>query len=77
MANCEECGVEYWQEKSWQRFCNPKCRDDWHNHQKKLAQVAVAEELQELRLAKGNGARPTEAQHEAASQVVAKMVRRA
>jgi uncharacterized Zn ribbon protein len=76
MAKCEECGREYWQEKSWQRFCNPKCRDDWHNHQKKLAQIAVAEELRELRLANGNGARPSEAQHEAASQFVAKMVRR-
>ena len=57
MAKCESCGREYWQEKSWQRFCNPKCRDDWHNHQKKLAQVAVAEELRELRLA--NGAKAT------------------
>ena len=56
MAKCEECGREYWQEKSWQRFCNPKCRDDWHNHQKKLAQVTEAEELREERLANGNGA---------------------
>lgn len=56
MAKCEECGGEYCQEKSWQRFCTSKCRDDWHNHQKKLALVAVAEELRELRLANGNGA---------------------
>ena len=60
MAKCEECGGEYCQEKSWQRFCNPKCRDDWHNHQKKLAQIAVAEELRELRLANGNGAALTD-----------------
>ena len=59
MAKCEECGGEYCQEKSWQRFCTSKCRDDWHNHQRKLAQVVEAEELRELRLAKranGNGA---------------------
>ena len=59
MAKCEECGGEYCQEKSWQRFCNQKCRDDWHNHRRKLAQVAEAEEEREWRLAKrvnGNGA---------------------
>ena len=63
MAKCEECGGEYCQEKSWQRFCTSKCRDDWHNHQRKLAQVVEAEELRELRLANGangNGATPAE-----------------
>ena len=63
MAKCEECGVEYWQAKPWQRFCNPKCRDDWHNHQRKLALVVEAEEMRELRLAKrvnGNGAALTD-----------------
>jgi predicted Zn-ribbon and HTH transcriptional regulator len=58
MATCDNCGKEFLPQKSWQRFHSPKCRDDWHYHQKKLAQVEEAEELRELRLngANGNGA---------------------
>jgi hypothetical protein len=62
MATCDNCGKEFWPQKSWQRFHSPKCRDDWHYHQKKLAQVAEAEQLRELRLdgANGNGASPAD-----------------
>lgn len=58
MAICEwmNCKGTYEPTKSWQRFCSTKCHDDWHYHQKKLAQLAVADELRELRLANGNGA---------------------
>jgi hypothetical protein len=59
MATCDNCGREFLPQKSWQRFHSPKCRDDWHYHQRKLAQVAEAEQLRELRLvngANGNGA---------------------
>jgi hypothetical protein len=59
MAICDHCEGTYEPTKSWQRFCSTKCHDDWHYHQKKLAQVAEAEELRELRLANGangNGA---------------------
>jgi hypothetical protein len=63
MATCDNCGKEFWPQKSWQRFHSPKCRDDWHYHQRKLAQVAEAERLQELRGANGangNGAAPAD-----------------
>ena len=61
MAICEyvNCKGTYKPVKSWQRFCSTKCHDEWHYHQKKLAQVAEAERLRELRLvngANGNGA---------------------
>jgi hypothetical protein len=39
---CEWCGQEYWKAKDWQRFHHPKCRDDWHNHQKKMALVEMS-----------------------------------
>jgi hypothetical protein len=65
MAICEyvNCKGTYKPVKSWQRFCSTKCHDEWHYHQKKLAQVAEAERLRELRLingANGNGAAPTD-----------------
>jgi hypothetical protein len=65
MAICEyvNCKGTYEPVKSWQRFCSTKCHDEWHYHQKKLAQVAEAERLRELRLANranGNGAAPAD-----------------
>ena len=54
-ATCEWCDTEFRREKSWQRFCKPKCRDDWNNHQKKLAAVEAAEERRERRLEVVNG----------------------
>ena len=59
MATCDHCKGTYEPTKSWQRFCGTKCHDDWHYHQKKLAQVEEAERLRDLRLANGvngNGA---------------------
>ena len=53
MATRDHCKGTYEPTKSWQRFCGTKCHDDWHYHQKKLAQVEEAERLRELRLANG------------------------
>jgi hypothetical protein len=69
-ATCEWCGTEFRMEKSWQRFCKPKCRDDWNNRQKKLAAVAAAEAI-----ASGDY-QPTEMQLRAGSELVARMRRR-
>jgi hypothetical protein len=58
MAICEyvNCKGTYKPVKSWQRFCSTKCHDDWHYHQKKLAQLAVAEaEAEERRQARLEG----------------------
>jgi hypothetical protein len=57
MAICEyvNCKGTYEPVKSWQRFCSTKCHDEWHYHQKKLAQLAVAEERRQARLKGLNG----------------------
>jgi hypothetical protein len=41
-AICEQCGKEFWKAKDWQRFCQSKCRDDWHNHQRKITMVEMS-----------------------------------
>jgi hypothetical protein len=56
MATCKECEQEFRQNKTWQLFCTTKCRDDWHNREKKHALVEEAERRRELRLASANGA---------------------
>jgi hypothetical protein len=60
-AICEQCGQEYWKAKDWQRFCQPKCRDDWHNHQRKITLVEMS------------GFRSTKEQREAAMELLPKM----
>jgi hypothetical protein len=42
---CEQCGEEFREVKSWQRFCTPRCRDAWHYDQWKheLAQTDATE----------------------------------
>ncbi|MGC2822975.1 MAG: hypothetical protein WA322_01815 [Pseudolabrys sp.] len=62
-AICEQCGQEYWKAKDWQRFCQPKCRDGWHNHQRKIALVEMS------------GFRPTEELRQAATEALTKMRR--
>ena len=58
MAICEWCEQEYEQSKWWQRFCCPKHKDDWHNHQKSLALREAAEDEREARLECVNGDAP-------------------
>jgi hypothetical protein len=62
-AICDQCGQEFWKVKDWQRFCQPKCRDDWHNHQRKITLVEMS------------GFRPTKEQRQAAMEAVSKMRR--
>ena len=45
---CEQCGEEFQPVKNWQRFCTPQCRDAWHYHQYKLAEVQAAEDKRAL-----------------------------
>ena len=30
-CNCPQCGTEFVKRNKWHTFCNPKCRDGWHN----------------------------------------------
>lgn len=30
-VSCHFCGTVFKAKKTWQKFCKPKCRDDWHN----------------------------------------------
>ena len=30
-CNCPQCGSEFRKANKWHTFCNPKCRDGWHN----------------------------------------------
>jgi len=32
---CDQCGKNFRPKKPWQHFCQPKCRDDFHNAEKK------------------------------------------
>lgn len=27
---CPQCGAEFMQQRSWQKFCSQPCRDNWH-----------------------------------------------
>jgi hypothetical protein len=62
-AICEQCGQEFCKAKDWQRFCQPKCRDDWHNHQRKITLVEMS------------GFRPTKEQRQAAMEALSRMRR--
>ena len=70
-ATCEWCNTEYRMATSRQRFCSDKCRNDFHNREKKVCLVAAAEAI-----ASGKY-QPTDAQREAASKFVPGMRRRA
>ena len=70
MATCKKCGEEIHPQHWRQEFHNDACRYQWHYQQKRRDKALS--ELDEIR-----GYRPSEPQHEAASQLVAKMVRRA
>jgi hypothetical protein len=47
---CDWCESSFSPARSWQRFCCPKCRDDWNNREKKRAAVEAAEERREDRI---------------------------
>jgi hypothetical protein len=47
---CDWCGREFSPAKPWQHFCNPKCRDDWHNRERKRAAFQTAEDRREDRM---------------------------
>ena len=66
-VTCPQCKKLFRQGKHNQRFCQPQCKDDFHNAEKMIgyrlrraeeaeAELEEAEELRELRLANGNGA---------------------
>jgi hypothetical protein len=40
---CKQCGQSFVEEKPWQVFCRPQCRDRWH-YQKKQRAVEQAQE---------------------------------
>jgi hypothetical protein len=43
MKKCKWCQLEFELAKPWQEFHDPKCRDSWHYHQKKLGAVRRAD----------------------------------
>ncbi len=71
MATCDYCRKEYQPVKWNQKFCRTKCRDDFHNHEKKLA-------LREAGEVEAMVGRPqtTETQLQSARQLVPQMRRR-
>jgi endogenous inhibitor of DNA gyrase (YacG/DUF329 family) len=56
---CPQCKKPFRQGKHNQRFCNPQCKDDFHNAEKMIAyrlrKSEEAEERREARLAGVNG----------------------
>ncbi len=52
---CVECNREFEPAKSWQQFCSPKCRNDWHYKEQKRA--AYCAELAAAGADNGHGAR--------------------
>ena len=36
---CDECKREFRPAKSWQRFCNPRCRDTFQSREKLRARI--------------------------------------
>jgi hypothetical protein len=71
MATCDYCHKEYQPVKWNQKFCRAKCKDDFHNREKKLA-------LREAGEVEAMVGRPqtTETQLQAARQLVPQMRRR-
>ncbi len=55
---CDQCDAEYFPDKSWQRFCCAKCRNDFNNLEKKRVKVAEAEDRLAGRLNGLSGAGP-------------------
>jgi predicted RNA-binding Zn-ribbon protein involved in translation (DUF1610 family) len=43
-AKCQQCEKAFKPSKTWQRFCSPKCRDEWHNEETRKAKAAWRKE---------------------------------
>jgi predicted nucleic acid-binding Zn ribbon protein len=39
-TKCRACVKTFKAVKPWQRFCSPKCRDEWHNDETRKAKAA-------------------------------------
>jgi predicted nucleic acid-binding Zn ribbon protein len=39
-SKCQCCRKAFRATKPWQRFCSPKCRDEWHNDETRKAKAA-------------------------------------
>jgi len=37
---CQRCQRPFKPSKTWQRFCSPACRDEWHNEETRKAKAA-------------------------------------
>lgn len=48
-VKCRWCPTRFQQRRSWQHFCSPKCRNDWHSAMRPEA-VMEARELVRLGL---------------------------
>jgi hypothetical protein len=48
--NCDWCDNPFSPARDWQRFCSPKCRNDWNNREKVRRQIEAAEHAREDRL---------------------------
>jgi hypothetical protein len=48
-VQCNHCGRDFRQARHWQRFCSIKCRNDWHRHNYKLAEVRDAEAVRDAK----------------------------
>jgi hypothetical protein len=38
-ATCDACQGSFTARKRWQRFCSPKCRNDWHTWTKTVREA--------------------------------------
>jgi predicted nucleic acid-binding Zn ribbon protein len=36
-ALCPQCGVEFTKKRYWQKFCTPKCTENWHKDRRRKA----------------------------------------
>jgi hypothetical protein len=49
---CKQCGEEFVETKSWQSFCQPRCRDRWH-YDKRRRVMAAQQPLDERPIDEG------------------------
>jgi hypothetical protein len=88
MANCENefCNRPFQRIKDWQRFCSPRCKEQWRYHLRKLEQKAEAELARELREARtplseimqqANGANGAEVERKPLSEILETLKERA
>jgi hypothetical protein len=44
LARCRYCQKTYEKKKSWQHFCNSKCRNNFWNNQRVIEEVFIKDE---------------------------------